>query len=216
MNQQVASLNSIINTVEFYTNPETNSEYYQGLNFKIFRTKIYESTKCNNYSTAEQLLCQNYLDPTTFLNYISQDDFSNYCEGMVFTARDFGDGTLGLAWLASPTASGGACETTRVNSNNRNLSLNTGFVTLVNYNTRQPDKLSQITFAHEMGHAFGSTHDKTSGCVLPDDRAEGNFIMYARAVRGDKANNANFSSCSKYLIGGMLDVIVQKKNCFNC
>ena len=161
---------------------------------------------------ADKLLCLSNLDPTTLLNDISQDDFSQFCQGFVFTARDFGDGTLGLAWLASPNAAGGLCETTRVDSANTLKSLNTGFVTLVNYNTRQPDRLSQLTFAHEMGHALGSTHDSTSACVPGD--AAGNYIMYSRAVKGDKANNALYSSCSRALMGTMLNYIVTtKKNC---
>ena len=133
---------------------------------------------------------------------------------MVFTSRDFGDGTLGLAWLASPTASGGMCETTRVSSNNLNLSLNTGFVTLVNYNTREPDKLSKITFAHEMGHAMGSTHDNsTVDATCVPGSTVGNYIMYSRAVSGDLANNMLYSSCSRKLMGTMLSYIVSSKNC---
>lgn len=61
---------------------------------------------CNNkssLSTAEQKMCLSYLDVTTFLNYVSLDDYSSFCTSFTFTGRDFGTGTLGLAWIASPS-----------------------------------------------------------------------------------------------------------------
>lgn len=56
-------------------------------------------------------------------------------------------------------ASGGLCEKWKeYNENNRRIykSLNTGIVTLVNYGSRVPPKVSTLTFAHEVGHNFGS------------------------------------------------------------
>lgn len=56
-------------------------------------------------------------------------------------------------------ASGGLCERWKeYNENSRRVhkSLNTGIVTLVNYGTRVPPKVSTLTFAHEIGHNFGS------------------------------------------------------------
>ena len=56
-------------------------------------------------------------------------------------------------------SSGGICERYKeFKENGRKVmkSLNTGIVSIVNYNKRVPFKVSQLTFAHEMGHNFGS------------------------------------------------------------
>ena len=75
-------------------------------------------------SSADQNLCEQYLgmnsfwkiflttksfneiffdlDVQSFLNYMSLDNYTNFCLAYGFTARDFADGTLGLAWVAKP------------------------------------------------------------------------------------------------------------------
>ena len=60
---------------------------------------------------------------------------------------------------AATGAAGGICERWKQYSENGHRvwkSLNTGIVTLVNYGTRVPPKVSTLTFAHEVGHNFGS------------------------------------------------------------
>lgn len=84
--------------------------------------------------------------------------------------RDFTGGTLGLAWVASASgASGGICEkyktyteTVAGQYQSTKRSLNTGIITFVNYNSRVPPKVSQLTLAHEIGHNFGSPVSKIS------------------------------------------------------
>ena len=64
-----------------------------------------------------------------------------------------------LPFLLTTEASGGICEKYKeYTENGRRIkkSLNTGVVTLVNYNARVPPKVSTLTFAHEVGHNFGS------------------------------------------------------------
>lgn len=56
-------------------------------------------------------------------------------------------------------ASGGICERYKeYQENTRKIhkSLNTGIVTLINYGSPVPPKVSTLTFAHEVGHNFGS------------------------------------------------------------
>jgi disintegrin and metalloproteinase domain-containing protein 10 len=90
----------------------------------------------------------------------------------IFTYRDFSGGTLGLAWVASTSgASGGICEKYKSYTENiggrqvqTKRSLNTGIITFVNYNSRVPPKVSELTLAHEIGHNFGSPHDFPNVC----------------------------------------------------
>ncbi len=55
---------------------------------------------------------------------------------------------------------GGICENIQTFSGDgvtQSLTLNTGIVTILNYNARIPSPISALTFAHQAGHNFGST-----------------------------------------------------------
>ncbi|KAL1438664.1 hypothetical protein MTO96_047858 [Rhipicephalus appendiculatus] len=73
------------------------------------------------------------------------------------------------------------------------VSLNTGIVTFVNKNVRVPHRISEVTFAHELGHSFGAQHDPPE-CV--PGASVGNFLMFASASHGTMPNNRRFSMCS--------------------
>ncbi|KAG7281004.1 hypothetical protein CRUP_016636 [Coryphaenoides rupestris] len=137
-----------------------------------------------------------------FLELNSEQNHDDYCLAYVFTDRDFDDGVLGLAWVGAPAgSSGGICEKSKLYSDGKKKSLNTGIITVQNYASHVPPKVSHITFAHEVGHNFGSPHDSGTECTpgeskSQDKKEKGNYIMYARATSGDKLNNNKFSSCS--------------------
>uniref|UniRef100_A0A0N4Z735 ADAM10 endopeptidase n=1 Tax=Parastrongyloides trichosuri TaxID=131310 RepID=A0A0N4Z735_PARTI len=198
----------------------TNFNGIKGLNFVIQRTSIYSPETCENgqpIKGSDNPFCEENVDVSNFLNLNSKKNHSAFCLAYAMTYRDFIGGTLGLAWVASPSAitAGGICQTyQRYNEGSRGWvyrSLNTGIVTLVNYGNRVPERVSQLTLAHEIGHNFGSPHDFPLECQpgLPD----GNFLMFASATSGDKKNNDRFSKCSIQNISNVLfEVLRQQPN----
>ncbi|XP_026992905.1 disintegrin and metalloproteinase domain-containing protein 10 [Tachysurus fulvidraco] len=153
-----------------------------------------------------------------FLELNSEQNHDEFCLAYVFTDRDFDDGVLGLAWVGAPSgSSGGICEKNKLYSDGKKKSLNTGIITVQNYGSHVPPKVSHITFAHEVGHNFGSPHDSGSECTpgeskVSDMKERGNYIMYARATSGDKLNNNKFSICSIRNISQVLDK--KRQQCF--
>lgn len=98
---------------------------------------------------------RNNLGVEAFLDFHSQADYSDFCLSYRFTARDFDGGVLGLAYigkLPNSGAAGGICENVRPGPQ----TLNTGIVTIVNFQRELPQLVVQLTFAHEIGHNFGS------------------------------------------------------------
>ncbi|XP_034433085.1 disintegrin and metalloproteinase domain-containing protein 10 [Hippoglossus hippoglossus] len=153
-----------------------------------------------------------------FLELNSEQNHDDYCLAYVFSDRDFDDGVLGLAWVGAPSgSSGGICEKSKLYSDGKRKSLNTGIITVQNYASHVPPKVSHITFAHEVGHNFGSPHDSGIECTpgeskVQDKKENGNYIMYARATSGDKLNNNKFSICS---IRNISAVLTKKRDdCF--
>ncbi|XP_013165147.1 PREDICTED: disintegrin and metalloproteinase domain-containing protein 10 [Papilio xuthus] len=196
---------------------------HRNIKFEVQRIKIDDDSMCSphHFGAENNQFCQENIDVSNFLNLHSLGNHEDFCLAYVFTYRDFTGGTLGLAWVASASgASGGICEKyktyTETNGGmyqSTKRSLNTGIITFVNYNSRVPPKVSQLTLAHEIGHNFGSPHDYPSEC-RPGGQ-QGNYIMFASATSGDRPNNGRFSACSIGNISAVLDAVREerKRNC---
>ncbi|XP_053387850.1 disintegrin and metalloproteinase domain-containing protein 10-like isoform X3 [Mercenaria mercenaria] len=195
---------------------------YKGVTFAVQKTKVMTPADCNDATLNR--FCQPNIDVSNFLNLNSLLDHDDFCLAYVFTYRDFSAGTLGLAWVgASNSASGGVCERNksfREKNTQVKKSLNTGIVTTINYGKEVPSKVSQLTFAHEVGHNFGSPHDSGTECAPygtgSSDANKGNYIMYASATMGDKVHNSEFSSCSKDNITRVIHAVLTSTSKFNC
>ncbi|XP_065203715.1 disintegrin and metalloproteinase domain-containing protein 10-like [Planococcus citri] len=196
---------------------------HRNIKFEVQRIKMDEYSVCEKHHRTEtNPFCMENIDVSNFLNLHSLSNHEDFCLAYVFTYRDFTGGTLGLAWVASASgASGGICEKYKTYTEtvaglyqSAKRSLNTGIITFVNYNTRVPPKVSQLTLAHEIGHNFGSPHDYPLSCR--PGGSIGNYIMFASATSGDRPNNSKFSSCSIGNISSVLDAIEEnkKRNCF--
>lgn len=203
-----------------------NSDFYgiRGLKFIVQRLKINDSSSCDTQVKRDQNpFCSPNIDVSNFLNLNSQFNHNDFCLAYIFTYRDFSGGTLGLAWVASTSgASGGICEKYKSYTENihgrqvqTKRSLNTGIITFVNYNSRVPPKVSELTLAHEIGHNFGSPHDYPMDCR--PGGTQGNYIMYSSATSGERPNNNKFSPCSLRNISTVLTAVFAnegKENCF--
>ncbi|KAF2360559.1 Disintegrin domain [Trinorchestia longiramus] len=163
VSQHIKAVNHIYGDVVFF-----GKYKHKGIQFEVQRIKIDDDSSCRRYGSNSgadvNKFCKVNVDVSNFLNLHSQMNHDDFCLSYVFTFRDFTGGTLGLAWVASPSgASGGICEKYKTYTENlagrRNTeqrSLNTGIITFLNYNSRVPPKVSQLTLAHEIGHNFGS------------------------------------------------------------
>ncbi|XP_064470931.1 disintegrin and metalloproteinase domain-containing protein 10-like [Ornithodoros turicata] len=191
-----------------------------GVSFAVHTLQINTGQSCKGKTIARNSFCSDTLDANVMLEVLSRDDHDRFCLAFIFTYRDFNEGILGLAYVGNANRNaGGICDKYRslqFNSGVRRMGLNTGVVTLLNYGSFVPERLSQITFAHEIGHTFGARHDSGTECAPGEPN--GNYIMFPRATSGTKENNRKFSSCSIEQIGAVVQVVLHAKygkdNCF--
>ena len=102
-----------------------------------------------------------FIGVDALLTKFSEDDYEAYCLSYLFTYRDFEDGVLGLAFIATTNGRGGVCGT-KSQGGSKVTTYNTGLVTLVNYGRRSTRLVSQLTFTHEAGITLGQTTIRAS------------------------------------------------------
>ncbi|XP_076451235.1 disintegrin and metalloproteinase domain-containing protein 10-like [Babylonia areolata] len=183
-----------------------------GLSFVIHRTTIMKN--CDQKSAA---YCRNTLDVSNYLLMVSKENSDLFCLAFTFTYRDFAGGVVGLAWVAKENQlQAGLCG--RYHSRK---SLNTGIVSIINYRKVLPSIVSQLVFAHEVGHTFGSPHDIGSDECAPfgttaRNADDGNYIMYPYAMSGTRRNNVHFSPCSRDNMSRIIQQVVdsERHTCF--
>ncbi|KAH6930994.1 hypothetical protein HPB50_021305 [Hyalomma asiaticum] len=173
-----------------------------GISFAVQRAQINDSSACKGQRQHTNPFCRENLDAIHLLAKLALSDYSAYCASYLWTHRNFPGGLLGVAYMAEGGGyPGGICEPYQPTGADEGslrptgfASLNTGVVTFQNHNGRVPHRISEITFAHELGHNFGSPHDFPAECT--PGGVEGNYIMFANAQTGIASNNRKFSPCS--------------------
>ena len=198
-----------------------NSIRYSGLRLSIARTRIMMHGDCRDPSLSFN--CNYNIDIDSYLQLTSKNGYDLFCLAYTFTYRDFLNGVLGKAWIASPNSSGGICEKYEEYGEayyDRSFrSYNTGVITTVNCGSELSTRISYLNFAHQIGHSLGAQHDSGNICVpygtSRPESGKGKYLMFAGAISGVLANNDKFSVCSRDRIARVLDYIVRnsRKNC---
>lgn len=132
----------------------------------------------------------------TYLEHHSQGNHSDVCLSFLFTNKNFKEGSLGFAYQAHFGGSrGGICDKEAdFQEKQEQVSYNTGLVGFTHNYIRVPDLISKFTFAHELGHSFGSQHDYPKDCLF--DRDGGAYLMHWQGPKGFHESNYELSSCS--------------------
>ncbi|KAL1484656.1 hypothetical protein MTO96_032464 [Rhipicephalus appendiculatus] len=205
----------------------------QDISFIVQKIRINDSRSCAEGVKEDNPFCSDGIDAGYLLHLTSKENNDDFCLAYTWTFRDFADGILGLAWIArtQPVGQGGICEKNRPSVDQDPsttefrqfyLSLNSGIMTFLNYNSPVSQAVSEITFCHEIGHNFGSPHDSPPGVscfgACAPCGVRGNYIMFPSATKGSEFNNDKFSPCSIRNITNVLKPMFEgrsnRENCF--
>lgn len=204
----VDAVNRIFNDTKFEGKFEERK-----IRFEVKKIQIDDDAKCDpDYRGEANPFCEKYQNESDFLDLHSSRDHEEFCLAYVFTFRNFGK-VKGGAYRAVPMNDlVGVCSEYHYFEER---SLNTGFVTFEDlFGLRRfPPLLSQLVFAHEIGHSFGADHDPVE---CQPGVPEGNFLMFDSVQRTFSLNRGKFSSCSIREISQILEEIAdyERRNCF--
>ena len=191
----------------FRTTDFDGDGYGDNIGFMIKSTTIYTSIFVNDY----------WFSDTTFtvddvLDAFSLYKFNDVCLGILFTSRDYEDGVIGLAWVGTSSLYGpptGICQKSYFDGWD-DYNLNTALITTNDDGDEMPRQVNALTLTHELGHSFGSSHDKPSNDKCAPKGKNGKYIMYPYSTDASDKNNWLFSPCS---IDYIYPVIQTKGTC---
>ena len=137
----------------FNTTGEYNSHFSpQSIGFRIAEVHIW-----NEDSVPESLAPVN-ISIDKLLENFSQMQHDTACLAYLFTDRTFDDGIMGLAYVAdrnNQSEPGGICEFSEKYGEVWKT-YNTGVVSFQLFSREAPPSVTEIIFAHQLGHSFGA------------------------------------------------------------
>ncbi|XP_074834037.1 disintegrin and metalloproteinase domain-containing protein 10-like [Carettochelys insculpta] len=183
---------------------------YEGANFGGIR-HINFKVKTLNLIQEDDPSGSPFIGPEMLLMLHSKSNWDTYCLSYLLTDRDY-SGVLGIAFTGQVGDFGGICSK-HWKFQDKEMSLNTGLITLQTYGQYLPPRLLHITLAHELGHSLGAPHDDVEACARSSfDTMQGNYLMFSHATDGWQYNNDKFSPCSLEYIENILRA--KKDQCF--
>lgn len=144
------------------------------------------------------------MDGNYYLHYLSKYEIlREVCLGMSFTAQEFKDKVVGLSFTAyvdlsdlRKSYSGGICERPNYYGEcQNNLAITYAGGSKGELLTQM---ITELSLAHELGHSFGSDHDRKGPCY--------GFLMSPTTFPKMNYRNFMFSPCSKKQISTILQI----------
>lgn len=135
----------------FNTTKEFDSHFSpQGIGFRIKEVHVWQA------DSVPKSLSAKHISVFRLLELFSRMNHSSVCLAYLFTDRSFDDGVMGLAYVAYRYGQpGGICDP-YAKYGEIWKTYNTGVLSFQLYNREAPPAVTEITFAHELGHSFGA------------------------------------------------------------